>query len=895
MQFPRSRKYLIALSLAVALLCIAPARIFAQSTSGQAANSACPNDDSGLTLPAGFCATIFADDIGHARHMVVSSDGVLYINTWSGRYFGNTPPHEGGFLVALQDKSGSGKADVIQRFGETVQTGGAGGTGIGLYNGSLFAEINDRIVRYALPAGALLPSGSPDTIVSGLPLTGDHPMHPFIIDPKGSMFVDVASATNSCQEKNRTLRSPGISPCVELLTRGGIWRYDATKTNQTFSPAERYATGIRNGEGFAFDSAGRLFVTQHGRDQLHTNWPDLYKPDEEATLPAEEFVLLKDGGDYGWPFCYFDTFQDKLVLAPEYGGDGGKKIGECANKLAPAAAFPAHWAPNAMVHYDQKQFPARYRDGVFIAFHGSWNRAPYQQQGYNVVFQPLKGGRAAGSCEIFADGFAGATKTPAKADHRPSGLAVGPDGALYVSDDVHGRIYRIVYKGGVTGEPKYTACPSLTAGAGEIAATSARPPEGTHPDAGASAALPVPPGSTRAAVELGDRVYHGQVGGAACTGCHGDRGQGSPLGPDLTGKKWLWSDGSLEGITKTITEGVSQPKQFRSPMPPMGGAQLTPEQVKAVSSYVWAISHLASSNPSSSVAPAEITIAGDRIFPESLTSTSDGRVIIGSIGTRSIFSAKPGASTAEPWIAADGEAGLGVFGVFADEENGILWACFSSPRGSRDPSPTPSTLKAFDLQSGALKSHYMLPTPGAFCNDIAVGDDGTPYISDTANMEVDRLTPSRNHLEVWVGNGAFGQKGGVLDGISVLGNRLYVNTLATSKLFAVPIGSDGKPGVVSEVKMDRPMDRPDGMRKFGDSSMLVVEGGGAGRLSLIEVNGDSGHVTTLKEGYPDGVVSVAVVGDTAYVLEGQLKLLFGSDPQAQVKPFHATAVHLSRP
>jgi glucose/arabinose dehydrogenase/mono/diheme cytochrome c family protein len=527
--------------------------------------------------------------------LVAAPSGVLYVNTWSGRYYGNDTPHAGGFLVALQDKSGAGGADVIERFGESAQSGGAGGTGIGLYKGSIYAEINDRIVRYSLPAGAVVPSASAETIVSGLPLGGDHPMHPFIINAEGSMYIDVASATNSCQLKNRTLKSPGANPCTELETRGGVWRYDANKTNQTFSTADRYATGIRNGEGFAIDSRGRVFVTQHGRDQLHANWPEFYKPDQEATLPAEEVLLLKAKGDYGWPECYYDPFVEKLVLAPEYGGDG-KKIGECANKIAPIAAFPAHWAPNAMVRYDQKQFPARYRDGVFIAFHGSWNRAPYPQGGYNVVFQPLSGDRGSGQCEIFADGFAGAVKSPAKAEHRPSGLAVGPDGALYVSDDIRGRIYRIVYQGGSEGAAaNITACPSATAPAGSPVEEAAKPPEGTHPDAGA-AALPVPEGSTRETVELGQRIYRGQVGGAACTGCHGDNGEGTPLGPALTGKKWLWSDGSYAGIKKTITEGVSQPKQYRSPMPPMGGAQLTPEQASAVAAYVWALSHHTSPN-----------------------------------------------------------------------------------------------------------------------------------------------------------------------------------------------------------------------------------------------------------------------------------------------------------
>jgi glucose/arabinose dehydrogenase/mono/diheme cytochrome c family protein len=560
-----------------------------------AKSQGCPNDDSGLTLPVGFCATVFAEDIGHARHMVVAPSGVLYVNTWSGRYYGNATPHAGGFLVALQDKSGAGKADVIERFGETAQSGGAGGTGIGMRKGWIYAEINDRIVRYSLPSGSIVPTGSADTIVSGLPLGGDHPMHPFVINAEGSMYVDVASATNSCQLKNRTLKSPGANPCTELETRGGIWRYDANRTNQTFSPADRYATGIRNAEGFAIDSSGRVFVTQHGRDQLHANWPDFYKPDQEATLPSEELLLLKSNGDYGWPECYHNAFLQKLVLAPEYGGDG-KTIGVCASKIGPAAVFPAHWGPNAMVWYDQKQFPARYREGVFIAFHGSWNRAPYAQGGYNVVFQPLDGDRASGQCEIFADGFAGAVKSPAKAEHRPSGLAVGPDGSLYVSDDIRGRIYRIVYRGGVEGDTSnVTACPSATAPAGNPVEEAAKPPEGTHPDAGAASRrdLPVPEGATREMVSLGEGIYRGQVGGTACTGCHGESGQGTPLGPDLTGKKWLWSDGSYAGIAKTITEGVSQPKQYRSPMPAMGGAQLTPDQVSALAAYVWSISHRA--------------------------------------------------------------------------------------------------------------------------------------------------------------------------------------------------------------------------------------------------------------------------------------------------------------
>jgi glucose/arabinose dehydrogenase/mono/diheme cytochrome c family protein len=590
------------LTMAVAALGVWSAAVspsFAQSAAHHRRphNAGCPDGDSGLRLPPGFCATIFADGVGHARHLVAAPDGVVYVNTWSGRYYGNDTPHAGGFLVALKDSTGTGKADFNQRFGETVQSGGAGGTGIALYKGGLFAEINDKIVRYPLPAGAKVPTGAAVPVVTGLPLGGDHPMHPFTIDNDGSLYIDVATATNACQVQNRTPKSPGIDPCTELETRGGIWRYDANKTNQTFSPAGRFATGIRNAEGFAIDRAGHIFVTQHGRDQLHANWPDLYKPDEEATQPAEELLLLKQGGDYGWPKCYYDAIQAKLVLAPEFGGDGGKTQGLCAAKIAPIAAFPAHWAPNAMALYDKEQFPVHYRRGVFIAFHGSWDRAPYPQSGYNVVFQALEGDHAPDQCEVFADGFAGAVESPGQAEHRPSGLAVAPDGSLFVSDDVRGRIYRIVYRGGSGvngGAPNYTACPSASAPAGSISPDDAKPPEGTHPDAGTAAdvaSLPVAVGATKQMVALGDRIYHGQVGAATCTGCHGSNAKGTPLGPDLTDTQWLWGDGSYAAIAKTITAGVPQPKQYRAPMPPMGGSQLSSDQVSAVAAYIWGLSH----------------------------------------------------------------------------------------------------------------------------------------------------------------------------------------------------------------------------------------------------------------------------------------------------------------
>jgi glucose/arabinose dehydrogenase len=279
-----------------------------------------------------------------------------------------------------------------------------------------------------------------------MPIEGGHTMHPFIISPSGDLFVNMGSATNACQVKDRIAGSPGERPCKELEGRAGIWRFGAEQTKQRYSPAARYATGIRNAEGLAVHPGdGALFATQHGRDQLSQNWPKLFTARESADLPAEVLLRVEKGGDYGWPYCYYDQHQGRMVLAPEYGGDG-KKVGECAQKLGPASAYPGHWAPMALLFYTGTMFPENYRNGAFIAFHGSWNRAPEPQAGYNVVFQPFGDGRPQGDYEVFADGFAGGDKQPGTAAHRPSGLALGPDGALYVSDDAGGRIWRISFQ-----------------------------------------------------------------------------------------------------------------------------------------------------------------------------------------------------------------------------------------------------------------------------------------------------------------------------------------------------------------------------------------------------------------------------------------------------------------
>lgn len=539
----------------------------------------CPVNDSGLSLAPGFCATIFADNIGHARHLTVSPGGVVYVNTWSGLYFGNDTPPDGGFIVVLQDKDGDGKAEVIDRVGPGVKEKATGGTGIALYNGALYAENNDGIFRYALEDSNPVPQGRPEKVVSGFPMSGDHFMHPFVIDAKGQLFVNSGSGSNACESPARQPAAKGRNPCRELETRGGIWLYDAEKTNQKFSPQERYATGIRNAGGMSFDASGRLYASQHGRDQLPESWPKLYTPEAGHELPAEEVFIVEKGADYGWPYCYFDGGVRRKIKAPEYGGDG-KDMGDCHLTHAPAAFFPAHWAPNDVLIYTGTQFPEAWRGGAFVAFHGSWNRAPGPQGGYSVVFQPLLEGTSSDPYVVFADGFAGAEKAPGRAAHRPAGLAQGPDGALYVADDVQGRIWKITHLG--QGAPTaIAAAPTPAPAAPAVGAAGPIPLADLAPPAGATAEL----------LAQGEKVFRGQLSNGTCTGCHGSDGRGTQVGPDLTNGKWLWSDGSLNGIRQTIVKGVPVARQSIGAMPPRGAAPLTDQDVDAVAAYVYALGH----------------------------------------------------------------------------------------------------------------------------------------------------------------------------------------------------------------------------------------------------------------------------------------------------------------
>jgi glucose/arabinose dehydrogenase len=410
------------------------------------AQAKCDADNAGLKLPPGFCATVFADTVAGARQIAVAPNGDVIVSSRRG-------------VVILRDTDKDGHADTRSIFA-TV----SGTTHVGLSNGWLYTEsgraggrggppTTTAIVRFPYKPGDLTTTAAPDTIVQELPNSPGHSSRNFALSRDGALYVNVGSATNSCQMTDRTAKAPGANPCTELETRAGVWKFDANKQHQTQATGVHFARGIRNAVGITMDPSGnRLWTTQHGRDQLGGPTPGSWDFDAKynAENPAEELLQVNRGDDYGWPYCYYAVDEKKLVLAPEYGGDG-KKLGSCADKKEPVATFPGHWAPNALMFYTGAMFPPKYRNGAFIAFHGSWNRAPEPQAGFNVVFQPVNGQKAGGPFEVFADGFfttPGTGRANAQSGaRRPTGLAQGPDGALYIADDNGGRIWRVVYSG----------------------------------------------------------------------------------------------------------------------------------------------------------------------------------------------------------------------------------------------------------------------------------------------------------------------------------------------------------------------------------------------------------------------------------------------------------------
>jgi glucose/arabinose dehydrogenase len=397
---------------------------------GRSATPAAGQCDDQLSLPAGFCALVLADGLGSLRHIAVGPSGDVYVARWAGA---KSP----GGLVVLRDTNGDGRAD------STQWRENSGGSGLALTSDAVYMATWTEVLRYPLIDGALLSAARPESIVVGLPRSGHGARSIVVAD--GRLHLNVGAPSNSCQTHDKQPHAPGRDPCPELERFAGVWSFDATRRGQRQEDGERIVTGVRHLVALAHRPAdGALYAVQHGRDDLSQTFPELYSREAGERLPAEEMFRLTRGRDYGWPYCYYDDARRQKVLAPEYGGDG-RAVGRCATAALPIFTFPAHWAPNGLLFYSGTMFPPRYRDGVFVAFHGAWYR-PGPDNGFNVVHLPFAGQTPGQRFDVFIDGFARRDRHPSRARHRPVGLAEGPDGALYVTDDVRGRIWKVTYR-----------------------------------------------------------------------------------------------------------------------------------------------------------------------------------------------------------------------------------------------------------------------------------------------------------------------------------------------------------------------------------------------------------------------------------------------------------------
>jgi glucose/arabinose dehydrogenase len=413
-----SRHLLIGSTAAVLLL--GGAALLAGASRSDAPAAKCAPDNGGLTLPEAFCAAVFTNDVGPVRHLAAAPNGDLYAATSGGVLRGG--------VTGFRDADGDGVPEARASFGPR------GVNDVAVHDGFLYLALRDRILRSSLAGGRLEPEGDAETIVSGLPDDGDHEAKTFAFPGGSVMLVKIGSASNSCQEANRQAKSPCRDPCAELESHAGIWRFDAARTGQRFTDGRRWATGMRNAEALAVQpGAGAVWAAIHGRDQLGENWG--FSPEANANNPAEELVQVSDGDDIGWPYCYYSNDTKQKVLAPEYGGDG-RTVGRCAKAKDPAIAFPGHWGPMGLAFYPGDGFGPGYTGGLFVSFHGSWNRAPLPQEGYRVVFAPFAAGKPTGKYQTFA--------TLKSGKLRAVGLAVGKDGALFLSGDDNRTIWRIV-------------------------------------------------------------------------------------------------------------------------------------------------------------------------------------------------------------------------------------------------------------------------------------------------------------------------------------------------------------------------------------------------------------------------------------------------------------------
>ena len=522
-------------------------------------------DNGGLFLPGGFEAVVVVDSIGSARHLAVNSNGDIYIKM--------RHADERGENIAMRDTDNDGKADIIKRFG-VFDKDGHYATEMRIYNDYLYYSTASKVIRQKLTPGELVPESEPEVMLTDAYRSSEygymHIAKPIAFDEEGHMYVPFGSPDDICQVRDRRWEpgAPGQDPCPELEWHAGIWRFDANKPGQLQTDGYHYATGIRSIVGMEWNHQDNtLYVLQHGRDNLNRNWPQYFSPWQSAMLPSEEFLRVKDGTDAGWPYYYYDQMQGKKLLNPEYGGDG-KKEGDGASYEQPIIGFPGHWAPNDLHFYQGNQFPEHYKNGAFIAFHGSTIRFPYPQAGYFVAFVPFINGEP-GEWEVFADGFSKVDTIfeTDDAGYRPMGIAEGPDGSLYISESEHGKIWRVMYKG-----DKDNFGPTQLA---QIEKRKIQPNIKT-PDE-------IKDDLTPARAEVGEKLYI-----RYCGACHmaDGKGDGSRF-PAIAGSEWVKGDQGR--LIDVVMSGLSGPievngQAFDGVMPSVD--YLSDEEIAQILTYV---------------------------------------------------------------------------------------------------------------------------------------------------------------------------------------------------------------------------------------------------------------------------------------------------------------------
>ena len=504
-------------------------------TLGVTAQSKLPSpdpDDGAITLPPGFRALVVADNLvvgkksGNTaeklRGIAVAPNGDIYAKTRLGQ------------ILALRDTTGDGRVDEIHEFGP-----GDGGTHIAFHDGWLYHSSRTAVYRYKYTPGELVPSGELQTVVAKLPAERDHDAKAFAFDESGRMLVEIGSPFNVYSKPDRQLGAKGMDATEFQKIYGGFWRFDANKLNQTQADGVRFSTGHRHALALAWHPVSKsFFMAQMGRDNLNVVDPEHYDELDNAERVSEVMHQIKEGSNFGWPTTYWDPIKKARMLAPEFGGDNIKRVDPDPYDK-PLVAFPGHWAPIQMLVYTGAQFPAKYRNGAFVAFHGSWNRAPRAQGGYQIAFVPFDDkGMPTGTYETFADGFAGKREfvNTGDASFRPLGLAVGPDGSLYVGDSEKGRIWRVIYTG-------------------ETTSTAARPPA---------------PGTQSAAVNDGSRGA--QLYQQVCAACHMPDGVGVPgMQAPLVGSSVVAGDPAT--LIRVVLQG---PAQVLAPNRPKYAVQMPP-------------------------------------------------------------------------------------------------------------------------------------------------------------------------------------------------------------------------------------------------------------------------------------------------------------------------------